>query len=69
MQSSHSDGMRCPMFLKSIFIKYKLSFNFVSNSSLDVSTLARFEPERFEQLKQTLGNAELPSKVYFNKGL
>lgn len=38
-------------------------------SSLDVSTLARFEPEQFEKLKKTVGDNTIPQKVYFNKGL
>jgi hypothetical protein len=37
-------------------------------SSLDVSTLARFEPEQYEKLKKTVGEGSI-SKVYFNKGL
>ena len=39
-------------------------------SSLDVSTLARFEPESYKKLVQTLGpDQPLPNKIYFNKGL
>ncbi|EFX71151.1 hypothetical protein DAPPUDRAFT_309196 [Daphnia pulex] len=41
---------------------------FPQRCSLDVSTLARFEPEQYEKLKKTVGEGSI-SKVYFNKGL
>ncbi|KNC28522.1 hypothetical protein FF38_05710 [Lucilia cuprina] len=36
--------------------------------SLSTSTMQRFEPELYEEMKQTT-NGNIPSKVYFNKGL
>ncbi len=39
-------------------------------SSLDVETLARFEPEQYAKLQKMVGEGNaLPNKVYFNKGL
>lgn len=43
---------------------------FASISSMDVSTLARFEPESYDRLVKMHGDGRpLPNKVYFNKGL
>lgn len=43
---------------------------FPQQCSLDISTLARFEPEQYAKLKQNIGGGgEMPAKIYFNKGL
>ena len=36
---------------------------------MDVSTIARFEPEKYELLLKNCTSERLPTKVYFNKGL
>ncbi|XP_037815751.1 sideroflexin-2 [Lucilia sericata] len=41
---------------------------FPQTCSLSTSTMQRFEPELYEEMKQTT-NGNIPSKVYFNKGL
>lgn len=38
-------------------------------SSIESSTLERWELENYEQLKKNCENADIPTYLYFNKGL
>lgn len=41
---------------------------FPQKCSLNVTTIQRFEPEFYEEMRRK-NNDKLPAKVYFNKGL
>ncbi len=66
--SSLNDGINFRDLCTSVSSKSFSLWHIFFFSSLDVSTLARFEPEQYEKLKKTVGEGSI-SKVYFNKGL